>query len=742
MHKDRKNQAEAITQILILVIGIVAISWMLGSELKEVSAFIGSPPSSSTTSNTVNNFEKDVSLLSTAVAIPKNLKDDAKTVSDILKKAGIVQKTPIGNTMNDQVKKDAIQAAETKAGVKTGWMLGGESVAGQVISTAVWAAIAFAVGRYILGPMLGLSVKNSQALGWALGAGTAAGLIAFHIIGASAGGGPIGLAIGAAVAAITFVILYKNAPRDVIQVSCSQWDAQTGKGLTPTQMTDRCKKCNDQALVCTEYQCRSLGQGCVLINDESSGKQLCIWNNTQDITPPIITTWKDALLKDFSYTPDNTISPPDKGVKVTYTGSQKVSTDGTTRCAPPFTPVSFGVQLNEPARCKISTEKFSNYSDMPDTFMGSGIRDYNQSFALSLPSAEAMEAENLTVDNGGKYQLYVRCEDANGNANIANFVFKFCISQGPDTTPPLIAGTSILDKTPIAYNQTKIPIELYVTDQTFTKQNSSCRWSRADKDYNSMEGNMSCTHSLLDMNAQLAYTCSANLTGLKDNQDNKFYFRCVDDLGNVNTQSYPLTLIGTQPLSITSLGPTGTVEGSSDTVDVNLSVETAKGYDEGKAVCSFSETGKSGSYIDFFYGYDVDLFSQSTHSQELGLGEGNYTYFISCRDQGGNTANGNISFSVKVDTSPPLVVRVYKDEELNALKIITDEPAECVYSNSGCNYPFDTGTVMNSDNENENYVDWNSALDFYIKCEDNFGNMPPEGECSIIARPFDIVQTQ
>jgi hypothetical protein len=608
--------------------------------------------------------------------------------------------------------------------------------------TVFWAGVAFLAGRY-LGPLFGFNTQQSQALGYSAAIGAATGYILSLIIGGSAGG-PIGAAAGAVVAFFMFAILGKKSSVDVVRFTCAQWDAPSGKGLTPTQMTQRCKMCNDQKdLPCTEYQCRSLGQGCVLVNDASTGNQLCIWNNTRDILPPVITPWKEALIpNEYVYTPDNTISPPDKGVKISYTGTQHVSTDGTTKCAPPFTPVSFGVQLDEPAKCKISPMNVPSYAEMADVFMGRGIRDYNQSFTLSLPSAEAMAADNITADNGGKYELYVRCEDANGNVNIANFVFKFCISQGPDITPPAIIGTSILNNTPIAYNQSNMPIELYVTDQTFTKANASCRWSRLDKNYNVMENNLSCTHSLLDMNSQLAYTCRGNLTGLKDGQSNKFYFRCIDDLGNANTQSYPLTLLGTAPIKIDSVGPTGILRGPSETVNVNLTAETSGGYKDGNAICAFSETGTPGSYVDFFYGYDVEPFSTNIHSQELGLAAGNYTYFIKCRDQGGNADEKNVTFRVEVDTSPPIVVRVYKDEESNTLKIITDETADCVYSNTNCDYIFDQGTPIDSSDQIEHNIDWDISKDFYIKCKDQYGQIPPEKECSIIARPFEIFQLQ
>ena len=32
------------------------------------------------------------------------------------------------------------------------------------------------------------------------------------------------------------------------------------------------------------------------------------------------------------------------------------------------------------------------------------------------------------------------------------------------------------------------------------------------------------------------------------------------------------------------------------------------------------------------------------------------------------------------------------------------------------------------------------ARDLYIKCIDEYNNRPAEGECSIIVRPFEIVQ--
>jgi hypothetical protein len=833
-----KKGTIAISQILILVIGIFAISWMIGSEIEEMSAAGDITTSDGCASNYICSYNKlypgqlvggkciadrtksgtdcpdgctdgsltctlnvnsndggfgeDVKKTATALAAPIGAdlaKDEIKSLlahKATAKLGSAAEKTAAdiayekayettlastgdynaavaaGKTAGDSV----INANLAKTGkytlgkflfgtttkttvngvTTTSWIgVGGNSAVGAIV---VWSAIAFVMGRYVIGRWIGLNTQQSQALGYALAAGTFAGLFATShaILGAgTAVGGPLGLAIGATVAFVMFMLLGKKSSIDVIQYTCSQWDAKSGKGMTEAQKKQACKICNDQKdLVCTEYQCKSLGQGCVLINEESSGRQLCIWNDTRDILPPVITPWKEALLTDFKYNPDNTISPPDKGVKIAYTGKEDVTMDGTTKCAPAFTPISFGVQLNEPAKCKISPQKLTSYAEMADVYMGRGIRDYNQSFVLSLPSKEAMEAENITADNGGKYQLFVRCEDSNGNSNTADFVFKFCISEGPDTTPPLIIGTSILDNQPIAYGQKSINLELYVNEP------AECRWSRLDKNYEAMEENMTCAKNVSEINAAMLYTCKTTLTGLKDSEANKFYFRCKDQPNlqgtpkenkrNANTQSYPLTLMGTKPLVIEEVGPTGIIEDSTDVIKVNLTAQTAAGYDEGKAMCSFSETESPGSYIDFFYGYDIEPFSQYQHSQELWLEEGNYTYFIQCRDKGGNIDNKNVSFRVETDTSPPIVVRVYKEDDY--IKLITDEPGKCVYSNFGCTYLFDDGTEMTSLNDKEYYAEWNINTDFYIKCKDDYGNMPLPNVCSIIARPFEIFALQ
>jgi hypothetical protein len=49
---------------------------------------------------------------------------------------------------------------------------------------------------------------------------------------------------------------------------------------------------------------------------------------------------------------------------------------------------------------------------------------------------------------------------------------------------------------------------------------------------------------------------------------------------------------------------------------------------------------------------------------------------------------------------------------------------------------------MYSLDDNEYYSEWNINQDFYIKCEDEYGNQPLPNQCSIIARPFEIFEVQ
>src|SRR3989338_7154169 len=239
-----------------------------------------------------------------------------------------------------------------------------------------------------------------------------------------------------------------------------------------------------------------------------------------------------------------------------------------------------------------------------------------------------------------------------------------------------------------------------------------------------MENQMRCDTESFQVNADLNYVCRGNLTGIKNKENNLFFFRCKDQPGNeeanrnVMTTSYELNLKGTQELNILNAGPNETIFGSTDTVPVDLTVKTDDGAEEGKAICYFSNTGKQDSYIE------MSETNNFVHKQTLDLVAGNYKFFYRCVDAGGNSADANTLFNVFIDREPPKITRAYKDE---GLKIVTDEDAECVYDLKSCNYEFKEGlhfAYINPSNKKNHIVEWIEDKIFYVKCRDLKGNEP------------------
>ncbi len=590
---------------------------------------------------------------------------------------------------------------------------------GSLLKTTAWAATIYGGMRVVLG-LFGASPKLSQSLSTAVSVGYFAGSISGKLGLSKIVSFLTPLTVGLIVGFLVFLFTFKKTRYDLYAFSCNQWDAPTGGKY--------CEECNKKEdFPCTEYICKSLGQACELENP-GTGEEVCVWKNRGDVTPPVIQPWTETLTTGYKYLPDNAISPPDRGVRI-------VPENANNGCVAPFTPVRFGVTLNEAAKCKIDFSSKRNFEEMSFFFGGSSTSKYNHSQTINLPSPEALAVENVTLEDNGEFTLYSRCQDANGNANTANFVFKFCLDEGPDTTPPLIVTTSILNGFPIAFGQTSIDLDVFVNEP------AECRWSRVDKSYDDMENQMACNTNVLEFNAQMLYQCGTNLTGLNDRTSNDFYFRCLDQPHlkgtnnesdrNANAQPYKFTLIGTQPLVIDSVKPNGTIKDSTDIIKVTLEAKTSAGFKEGEALCYFSETGDEGSYVQFF------TTGTHEHSQELFLPEGDYTFHIRCTDLGGNTDTKTTSFIVESDSEAPVVVRAFREE--NFLKIITNEKASCVYSTStqnACNYLFKDGIAMQSLEDNKHQIAWDPDRTFYIKCDDEFGNQPLPNECSIIARPF------
>jgi len=587
-----------------------------------------------------------------------------------------------------------------------------------------WAGLMYGIGQ-LIGSVAGLDKEQQKAVSTALAAGT----FTWKFLGTLKKGelytflkGKLGLIEhpglwGIGVGIVVGVLLYKKESKEIVTFTCQPWQAPTG-----SRGGNDCEKCNEVE-GCSEYKCKSLGQACQLLNAGTEDEK-CDWVNPRDTSSPIISLWEEVLTEGYEYEPDSAVRPPARGVKIL-----KTEGDG---CIKAFTPLEFGITTDEPAQCRIDYNHTLKFDDMTYWFGESNLFLYNHTQTLSLPSPSSIDAAAPEIQHDGTYTLYVRCQDANENANVDEFSIRFCVEKGPDTTPPKIEGTSIANNMPVKYNQTSVELEVYVNEP------AECRWSRDDRSYDDMENEMSCSENVWEMNNNLVYTCETVLTGVEDRQDNVFYLRCKDQPWaeeserNPNQESYKYILVGTETLNIIEIEPNGTIYGSTEVISVNLELETANGYRNGEAICYYGETGEESDWVEFFET------GTHLHSQRLDLVEGNYNYYIKCTDLGGNRDDNYTEFRVETDREAPVVARVYREDEL--LKIVTTEDSECRYDIKSCNFKFEDGIDMPYANQIDHVAEWQTENTYYIRCSDEYGNMPLSNECSIIVRPYDVVE--
>jgi len=651
--------------------------------------------------NNLGNAETVASILSTFGA--KSVADltAANLLSLSTEELSLISASEIPETvLSELATSEAGIAAE--AALNHGFLGSGMSI------TTIAGAAAAAVGFSVLGQSLGGSPDAKNFLGGILGAGGLIGYLAiFGTLGPAAW-------IAAGVVFIANLFVSSTKEEGVVYYYCQPWDAKV-KG-------EDCHFCNEQSVECSEYQCKSLGQSCdyVASDPNEDGNAFCFWNSRNDIDPPVLSLNTEALSVGYNYGNPKAVSPPDKGAWIKNT----TSSDG---CLSPFSQVTFGVTLDEPAKCKIDFQRQDDYEKMANYLGGSQTRKFNHTQTLVIPKM------NSTVGKDNLINAYVRCQDSNGNANIHDFVFEMCIAKGPDTRAPIIYGTSIENNAKIPFNVTSANVDFFVNEP------ANCKWDFSDKKYEELDYNMTCATDPTQLNLRLSYTCSTNLTGIRITDPTTYYVKCQDVSPQNNTNNdYYLKSSGgyklqsSRALSIISASPNATeIQDSTTPSTVKLEAKTAGGTYEGKALCSYSSKGIDGTYT-----YFENTGSSNIHSTEIQIPDGEYTYYIKCDDLGGNSDTEEIKFNVSIDVQAPLIARAYYDS--NKLKIITNEKAECRYSTSSttqCNYEFDQGVKISSVDKLNHVADWNTDEDLFIKCQDIYGNQPAQIDtCSIVLR--------
>jgi hypothetical protein len=564
-----------------------------------------------------------------------------------------------------------------------------------------------------------LEKGQTQALSTALAAGAFTWSFLYEVGVGSAekglfwleGGGLLSapFLLGLGVAAAVFLYMNEKVKVKVVTFECLPWQAPSGG--------ENCELCNDDDLPCSEYRCRSLGQNCEVVNPGTE-QEKCVNVNPRDVNPPVITPDENELSAGHKYTNVKS-SPPEPGFEIVNLNSA----DG---CLKAFSPLKFGITVDEPSQCKIDFNHTTKFDEMRSYFGGSNYYLYNHTEQFVLPSAAAFKNSSLVLRNGKELEFFVRCKDKNGNENSAEYAVRFCIDPSPDTTAPKISATSIENGACVAENQNSANVDFY------TNEPSECRWSTTDQSYENMQNDMTCLNELYQLNGAQLFTCSANLTGIaKDNTN--FYVRCKDQPGeeennrNENAESYEFSLRGSSGLKMKTLRPNGTIFGGVDPAPIEIYAETQYGCNEGRSVCFYSASGDERDRVMFFDTNNED--GISTQRQDLSAGE--HEYLIQCVDAGGNVAEDKLKFKLDIDTSAPVVARAYEEDGM--LKIVTVRKSECAYTTKSCDFTFKEGTEMPYANTTVHVTEWNNKNTYYIKCKDEFRN--EEASCSIIVKP-------
>jgi hypothetical protein len=324
----------------------------------------------------------------------------------------------------------------------------------------------------------------------------------------------------------------------------------------------------------------------------------------------------------------------------------------------------------------------------------------------------------------------LRCKDAAGNVNEADYAMTLCVDPSPDVTAPVVQGTSIENQGCVPADSENATVEFYINEP------AECRWDYYDKDYEQMNNGMTCATNAVEINAIQSYTCVTQLNGIA-RDGNNFYVRCKDQPGqeineskrNTNKQSFVFNLRRSNQLKLKVLYPNETVYGAVRPAPVELYAETLFGCEDNKAVCYYSATGSPNSFVQFF---DTDN-SDGVHTQRLDLNDGTYTYYVRCVDAGGNLVNGTSIFRVSIDTNAPVVARAYEAE--GYLKLVTPLNSECVYNTESCDYLFQEGIQMLYANSTVHTTEWIADKTYYIKCRDEYRSEP--ADCSLVIRPTE-----
>ncbi|MCK5321459.1 hypothetical protein KAJ38_02680 [Candidatus Pacearchaeota archaeon] len=591
-----------------------------------------------------------------------------------------------------------------------------------IINVMGFVAGSSAVSSISLTGMSGLasSAPGAAFSGVAIGAGIGmiAGAMLASSLGISSGGsllmsiggGLMGTAIGGYMMDLITVIT--NSPLfwvGVILIIISLFFG--GDDCDPTRVTfeckpwqppiggDDCERCNGDLLKpCSEYRCNSLGASCELIN-VGTNHELCIDGGRDDTNPPRIEPQLGTVSQDERYD------------DISEGGFSITSLQET--CIDAYSPLVFGITTDEPAQCRFDVIE-REFNEMSFD-LGGNYYSYNHTTKFTLP--DPSHGQSQGGDWTGDLRLYLKCRDTKGHESPGFYTIDICVKEGPDKTSPMIRAVNPSEGTIVSFATTSENLTV------ITNELSTCKWDTVDTDYSLMTNSMTCNDVLTSPSSPIGYVCSDDLP--ITNGTNTYYIRCMDqpwldslEERNANTQSYVYTLRKPEKkIEIDWIEPNENFEVNSDMTTIELQVRTSGGGEFHS--CSYS-----------FSGYDrmIEMFETGEgriHIQQLNRPSGTNKIYIECLDEAGDSAQRSTEFRIIHDTSTPQIARVWQTD--STLYIVTTEDAECVYSTTDCNYGWNDGVLIG--NGKSHTISTITGKIYYIKCKDNFENIP--SGCSI-----------
>ncbi len=519
-----------------------------------------------------------------------------------------------------------------------------------------------------------------------------------------------------------------------VEFSCNPW--------TPPLGGENCEKCNDNSMKpCTEYRCQSLGTMCEFLNDDSENPP-CVSMEPENIAPEI--SPGNLITSGYEFKTTGLSSGADVKIQKRNGG-----------CIPQGNSIEFSVNTNENAQCKWSTQqpKDPRYSEMEGSYTSEGTRwAINHTISFIAPRVDSLDSDQITgsiPNRKGNIKIYIKCQDYQDppNFNPDNYVIDICVDE-KDTDPVDYSFTTFnpKDGSYIPYGSTEKDIKMWINEPAECKYDTNPGIS-----YENMIYNFNCDTNLKDKTF-FGWLCTTTLKNLLTDT-NKIYIKCKDQpwftgeneiKRNINNEDMEYTLYGSsEELTIDSImftygsGEEAQMISSEETfkvgiepISVEMEVRTSGGANKGISTCSWGVI-ENGDKWEF---YDTNA---RIHTQILTPRfNGTYFNYIYCEDEGKNNATGSASFSIDVNTEPPIIVRVYHQDSY--LKIITNEEAKCYYSPTTCNFNIRNATLMRNEGyamgySTEHSTDWNIRKTYYIKCQDIYGII--NSECFVV-RPL------